>query len=179
MVLCLVAMMQAATINAQTGDILAAETATLTVLAESDSEGTTGMHYAVVRYADQTCAKADKPRKLFRKKFASKKQNLGQTSIPASGKFWLQINYQESRRGQERFCDNLLGFDPKAGHDYRVSITVSGQVSMCKIEVFEGRSGQGLSLEPIEHEHPEYSCKKVNKQGNPNSAPVHSSLKRF
>lgn len=141
----------------------------------SDSENTTGIHLMVMRYGNQACAKAEKPRRLFRKKYASKDQNLSQIAIPAGEEFWLQVDYEEARRGQNRSCGTLVGFEPKAGGDYILSLKVSGQVSTCQIEILDNIEEQTT----VPHILPDKSCDRVNKPGKPNGVPVHNSLNRF
>ncbi len=152
-----------------------AQTSELTVAATSDSEGTTGMHYTVMRYANAKCQKAEKPRKLFRKKFASSKQAMGPTQIPVVDEFWFQVSYHENRRGEERSCDYLIGFKPKRSRKYEAVMALSGQVSSCQLLLFDITNER----QKVEFVRPENSCKKVNQLGQPNGAPVHNSLKRF
>lgn len=145
----------------------------------SDSTGVSGMHYAVDRYANAACGKAPKPRKLFRKKFARNSHDLGEISIPSGETFWLQVNYQESRRGEQRLCNYLIGFDPVEGGRYSAEFKTSGQVSACSMQLNDTSGSETNENGQLAVNVPEQSCEKAGRLGNPNGTAVHKALKRF
>ncbi len=150
--------------------------ASLEISATSDSENYKGMHYTVMRYGDGDCAKAPKKAKLFRKKYAKPEETFKTLEVNANEPYFFQVDYQEQRRLEERFCNYLVGFTPDADKQYKAIFAVSGQVSMCSIEIVDAESNEPIQAELVR---PEMSCKKRNSKGNPNGVAEHRMLKRF
>jgi hypothetical protein len=64
------------------------------------------------------------------------------TPIAAGEPFIFSGYYGDSRMAQNRTCVATGVFTPQAGHRYRALLVVEGQVTSCKLGVYDATSGK-------------------------------------
>lgn len=157
-------------------DLYAQQTPTLKISTLSDSKNTMGMHYTARKFVDQNCKKPKKKAKIFRKKFSKAEEEFKSVDLIAGTQFFLQIEYQEKRRLEERSCNYLIGFVPAPDTDYTAQYEVKGQVSACTIELINNQTQKPVEIEVVR---PQHWCKKNGSNGSPNGVAEHKILQRF
>ncbi|WP_189398108.1 hypothetical protein [Arenicella chitinivorans] len=151
-------------------------TAQFSLIGKTDSEKTLGRHYTVNRYLDDTCTKPKRGSRMYRAKYVDDVEVFDTIDIPSSEPFIFQVDYEEKRRDTERSCSASIGFNPEAGRRYRADYDVSGQVSRCRITLYDVTEGEvELTPEIV----PETMCTKRGANGNSNGVPTHAMIERF
>lgn len=151
-------------------------TAQFALTGKTDSDQTLGRHYTVYRYVDDQCTKPKRGNRIHREKYVDDVETFDTINIPSSEPFIFQVDYEEKRRDTERSCSASIGFTPEAGRRYRADYLVSGQVSRCRITLYDVTEGE---VEITPEIVPETMCTKRGATGNSNGVPTHAMLERF
>lgn len=136
----------AATLNSKYTPISGSPTATIRLIANTNSTGTMGRHYNFSLSTDNTCT-AGRMTSLGGKLIAKDHEELPPTAIPATEPISVVVVYREGRPGQMRSCGNVARFVPQQGHDYQVLFDVTQQSLSCAISVQDG-AAEPVFLEP-------------------------------
>jgi len=144
-------------------------TAEFTLTAENDSSGTTSRNVLVWVYKDEECERHPYGMRAGSDFGNSPVETTDPTPIAAGEPFVFSAYYGDSRFAQNRTCVSTGVFTPVAGHRYRALLAVSGEVTSCKLGVYDATSGQPEQI-PISM--PRYVCDDSGKTARPNGQPL-------
>lgn len=147
------------------------QTASLSLVATTDSQNTRGRHYVSNTYLDEECKKPKKKlARLFKKKFAKDEQVFDSVEIPVGQPMLLQVNYSEKRLNQDRLCSYIVGFSPAPGRAYKAIYEVTGQTSRCSLKIVDVTDGAEADVETTK---PQFLCERAGKKGGKNGIAHH------
>lgn len=109
--------------------------------------------------------------------------------VDTSGNLILQIAYDEKRRGGTRACASIVNLALSEGRTYKAVYQVIEEVIGCEIKIYdvsdvatgaeEDAANPYAHLSLVEFTKPEFTCKKVGKQGFKDGTPVYSYKNRL
>ena len=144
-------------------------TAEFTLTAENDSSGTTSRNILVWVYKNEACERHPYGMRAGSDFGNSPVETTDPTPIAAGEPFIFSGYYGDSRMAQNRTCVATGVFTPQAGHRYRALLVVEGQVTSCKLGVYDATSGKP---EQIPMSMPKYVCDDSGKTNRPNGQPL-------
>ena len=163
--------------------------ATIVIESISNSSATRGKKIVVTQYRDEQCSRLGKTEKVFRKNYAKDLHSFSPLEVEIDRPFIFQVSYTEKRRDEIRSCAAISNVSLKANHSYKATFNIVDEVIGCNISVYDvtdiiQASGDQKPNSELAHvtvldRKPEFTCKRVGKQGYKNGAPVYSFKDRL
>jgi hypothetical protein len=130
--------------------------AQFTATAENDeSPSTTTRSFQVWVYKDESCQPHAYGKRAGWRFDNSTSLTTDPTPIAAGERFLFTAYYSDSRFARNRACAVTGAFTPLASHRYHALLEVEGDVSSCKLGVYDATSGHE---ERIDMSMPKYVC---------------------
>lgn len=136
----------ATVLKSQYKPIAGVPTATIRLVANTNSTGTLGRHYNIFLSNGDECVLGQMP-SLGGKMVVKDHEELSPVAVPAEKSISIVVMYREGRAGQMRSCGDVARFQPQAARDYKILFDVTDQSLNCKISV-EDQGSKKIPLEP-------------------------------
>ena len=119
----------------------ATPTAVLSIQANSDSSGVTGMHYKAILFPDNNC-KIENRNLLGQELMGKDSISMSGGAIPAGRPIRVGLFYSESRPGEIRSCTAMLEFTPNGGESYNARFRSDRQAATCTMALIDHSGAQ-------------------------------------
>lgn len=144
-------------------------TAEFSVTAESDASATTARNIIVWVYKNEECDRHEYGMRAGSKFENSSVISTDPTPIAAGERFVFTGYYIDARFAQNRACAATGIFTPQVNHHYRALLVVSGNVTTCRLGVYDTTSGDD---EDVAISMPTYVCDSEGKTARLNGRPL-------
>lgn len=135
-------------INAKYAVAEGVPTATVSVVAQADTQNVTALYYNAFLFPDNRCP-ASRKNLLGARLMAKPREEFAPVGIPAGATITVGLTYQDARVARNRECGYQARFIPMAGEAYRLDFTTTHDGMACRLAITDG-SGNPVPYEPAD-----------------------------